>query len=138
MTKGMEWQVCSLESSKRLKELGVKQESLFLWFVHERVNEPDYKDCLCVSSENNKWNYPEVDWNHYAAFTVAELGEMLPDWFYSQRLDGDRGWVCDGDREMNPNPYIECWTNNTEAEVRAKMLIHLIENNLIKGAGKNE
>ena len=34
--EGIEWQVSNLELSKKLKELGVKQESLFYWVKDER------------------------------------------------------------------------------------------------------
>jgi hypothetical protein len=68
----LENQVCSLELSKRLKELGVKQDSFWVWisviktgfdFLKRREDfEPDSKDI-------GAFNYP--------AFTVAELNEII-------------------------------------------------------------
>lgn len=55
-------QVCSLESAKKLKELGVKQDSLWYW---ETLRTTNYVLSL-------------VKGQGYSAFTVAELGEMLP------------------------------------------------------------
>src|SRR5439155_13694049 len=63
----LEKQVCSLDLAKRLKELGVRQESLFIWNYYPHTDgyklqyNPDYGSVLNIS-----------------AFTVAELGEMLP------------------------------------------------------------
>lgn len=98
-------QVCSLESAKCLKELGVKQESLFYWHETARL---DGINNINQSKINSKYCY--------SAFTVAELGEML-------RECPQLNW-CDlytGDLIFQP----------TEAEARAKMLIYLLENKLI-------
>ena len=62
----VEHQVCSHELAKRLAELGVRQESVFWWV-------------------DGKLTYTGGRASHaplhggIAAFTVAELGEMLPD-----------------------------------------------------------
>jgi hypothetical protein len=68
----LENQVCSLDLAKRLKKLGVKQESLFWWSAH---TEP--------ATLWNEWSLEKQEGSpdtSYAAFTVAELGEMLPDY----------------------------------------------------------
>ena len=64
----LEDQVCSLALAKSLKELGIEQESLFYWQFftgHDFV----------IHDVNKALNY---DTETYSAFTVAELGEMLP------------------------------------------------------------
>ena len=62
-------QVCSLEIAKRLKELGVKQESEFHWQHHRSVNSPS----------GWAWSLSNTTNGHsVSAFTVAELGEILP------------------------------------------------------------
>src|ERR1700689_4384174 len=64
----LESQVCSLELSKRLKELGFKQESLFYWY-NTKGDERFYGIAYTKGSKLK---------NTFSAFTVAELGEMLP------------------------------------------------------------
>ena len=58
-------QVCSLESARKLIELGLKQESLFYWHETARL---DGINNINQSKINSKYCY--------SAFTVAELGEM--------------------------------------------------------------
>jgi len=123
-------QVCSFELSKRLKELGVKQDSLFYWH-HDNVKDyPSYGDpklCLC-------------SYDNISAFSVAELGEMLPDsikdddseicWFYHDKNNCHRiSYVHECEEQCSP--FIEV-KGETEANARAKMLIHLIENKHIE------
>src|SRR5690348_16233353 len=68
----IENQVCSLELAKRLKELSVKQESIFMWFTHPKPADLTWgRDCT-VSTLSS------ISEHHISAFTVAELGEMLP------------------------------------------------------------
>lgn len=68
----LEDQVVSLELSKKLKELGVKQESIFSWlqYPHTRAGEPNEWELSYTKLpvDNPLW---------VSAFTVAELGEML-------------------------------------------------------------
>lgn len=68
----LEQQVCSLDLAQRLKELGVKEASYFVWCNHESPSakpcdwhlEPALFDC-------------EVSTEGVSAFTVAELLQML-------------------------------------------------------------
>ncbi|MFP5263718.1 MAG: hypothetical protein ACLGJB_17700 [Blastocatellia bacterium] len=118
----LEQQVTSLELSKKLKELGVKQDSLFYWVDGklEYINE--------VGGIN-------IAKDDVSAFTVAELGEMLPAvvdgdlaprWFktfshyFCDYTDDNKTWLL-------PQPFIY----PKEADARAKMLTYLIENNLV-------
>jgi hypothetical protein len=64
----IEAQVTSLELSMILKELGVKQKSLFYWYTSESG---------VAHLENKPSNNKEL-WDSCSAFTIAELGEMLP------------------------------------------------------------
>lgn len=109
-------QVCSLELSKRLKELGVKQESLFCWtteldleFLPTRLRNPN----ICV-----------------AAFTVAELGEMLPE---RHRTHKEKDcWYVTTHHCLRCDGHDHLWSDKNEANARAKMLIYLIENKLME------
>jgi hypothetical protein len=129
----LEQQVCSLELAKRLKELGVKQESFFTWRGWSRGWMID------VDRDRQGRRISSVD-DGYSAFTVAELGEMLPEafsWGGTQvalsAVKYSGGWHV---RYMS-GQYRKSRSVNefqdaaTEADARAKMLIYLLENKLI-------
>lgn len=66
-------QICSMELAKRLKELGVKQESLFY-----RFGEENFQYIFCKEYEQYSPNVNLDIKDGYSAFTAAELFEMLP------------------------------------------------------------
>src|SRR6185369_17718313 len=72
----LESQVCSLELAKRLKELGVKQESLFIWSAWVSHSPEENTDCHDLHWEVVSKEFGNPGW--YSAFNVAELGEILP------------------------------------------------------------
>ncbi len=130
----LEDQVCSLELAKRLKELKVKQESLFYYNSKTMklqkgfTSHADEKG-LC------RWSI--------SAFSVAELGEMLPPYIsikveqgikyyylYCVKLDNG-SWEY---RYQYDSPFsVDCKSfSKTEADTRAKMHIHLIEKGIVK------
>ncbi len=126
-------QVVSLELAKKLKELGVKQESMFWWQEYKSTAEEESPARVIFGHNdyfNGKWT---------SAFTVAELGEMLP---FLVKLDYmDVGW--EGYKALK-NGNWETWLHDSngvlvgskfyaesEADARAKLLIYLLENNLI-------
>jgi hypothetical protein len=128
----LEQQVCSVELAMKLKELGVKQNSHFWWsraWIASFGNSSDWKLCRFGETFN--------DTTRCSAFTSAELGEMLPHDNASQRKDT---------RRNNAGGLLKQWTayylledgskmvferGNTEADARAKLLIHLIQNKLV-------
>lgn len=125
----LENQVVSLDLAKRLKELDVKQESLFWWKKVKRGDEFFWKLSYGLLGD-------DIIAEHFSAYTVAELGAMLPShvkvnsaWMpisFSQREN--KGW-----RVVIRGVYQPC--DVKEADARAKMLIYLLENNLIKEKG---
>lgn len=123
----LERQVVSLELAKKLKELGVPQESLFFWCS-------DYQGIMLLSqqeySDNLRNKTPQLS-KIASAFTVAELGEMLPEIFRSEKYKRGK-WICHDGRECTEPITEELFEADTEADARAKMLIYLLENNLIK------
>lgn len=125
----LEDQVCSLELAKSLKELGFRQESEFYW------KSPEW---MLVAKQDFEPSVLEYAIGHgslvFSAFTVAELGEMFPnDWrkrYFSMR-NGD-GWCCWISSEGYWNHWEDTTQSETEANARAKMLIYLIEQGIIK------
>lgn len=132
----LENQVVSLELAKKLKELGVKQESLYFWFD---LKEELYPRCC------KGWVYKKE--HMISAFTVAELGEMLPfaivqdGTIYKPECYIPEGYT-DGDGTKISNKFGVTYVNhymgqtlmyceaNTEADARAKMLCYLLENKM--------
>lgn len=114
----LEDQICSIELSKRLKELGVKQESFFIWTPLQ----------LAAYHSMSKVKEKRGDW--ISAFTVAELGDMLPPFVTTEK------YLCKNKPRFNTHEKetIEChsWHDDKEADARAKMLVHLIEKGLVK------
>lgn len=133
-------QVCSLEYAKKLKELGIAQSSLFYWVKPKSWER--HRDPPEFTIEYIHW-FDELqeplslkDYETYSAFTVAELGELLPEcipyegdlmmWnnmnFQDQRYFGIE-YTGSG---------LESFTAETEANVRAMMLIYLYEQGIVK------
>lgn len=126
----IENQVTSLELSKRLKELGVKQESLWNWAHCEVVTEgaSALETTLVITMHKG-------DKFIASAFTVAELGEMLPS--PAGNYLGRKRFKCGWDENgwyielLALNGGTNIFHGKSEADSRANMLIYLIENQII-------
>lgn len=123
----LEQQCVSLELAKRLKELGVKQESYFFYRL--------YKDNhnLGIKLERFEDRLRLITDESYSAFTVAELGEMLPSGsksFVGSTSGDAKNWVTEWwevkEWDLDTRKFAD-----SEANARAKMLIYLLENKLI-------
>jgi len=112
----IENQVCSLELAKKLLTLGVKQNSLFYW---------DWHSDTCYAVKFVPYSCPGIE--RYSAFTVAELGEMLSFGIISVKRTLEF-FYCGEGLDVEDVGFDE----RTEADARAKMLIYLIENNLME------
>jgi len=132
----LEQQVCSLELAKKLKELGVIQESIFLW--ETGAIKPRIKLSFEDKENLGLMNITRVDTSDFreycSAFTVAELGEMLPNTIYLN--DEGCGLEITHHLEVVYRSYSLGKRRitreaSTEADARAKMLIYLLENKLI-------
>jgi hypothetical protein len=126
----LEQQVCSLELARKLKKLGVEQDSIFFWCKF--LGSPDYD---LISGENEPNEYDDL----ISAFTVAELGEMLPKKIreneYLRIIKNGKNWeVAYGFFDWDGFEDTCKRTDFTEADARAKMLIYLLENKLLKVA----
>lgn len=123
----LEQQVCSLELSKELKELGYPQESLYYWSVPliekavTKEQEEGLKKC------KTELYYRGNDWGEYfesvSAPTVAELGEVLKEKY---------PMCVEGETIVSGKWKIDSFEADTEADARAKALIYLLKNKLIE------
>lgn len=123
-------QVCTLEQAKRLKELGIRQDaSHAAWLRNECHGKTEFW-CWPVEAQgisNRGYSSPAKGClEGFSAFTVAELGVMLPHGYDTMFATND-GWRCfdlDG-VEVRQQPF------ETEAECRAHAIIRLLESNVI-------
>jgi hypothetical protein len=131
----LEQQVCALELAKRLKELGVKQKSYFVYAREVLV--PEFRYGGYAETRPDIWKLIEPF--IYSAFTVSELGEMLPSsdiyptsdltfWIAKINSAGDR-WQTD---ILRNGKSLHIDSDKNEANLRAKMLIYLLENSLME------
>jgi hypothetical protein len=123
-------QVCRLQLAKKLKELGVKQDSLFYWSTQDnKTFFLDYPETYPVDAHYPR---PEII---CSAFTVAELGEFLPIGFETYKTqNGLFQWEC-----MAPTGrHYHRKSSESEANSRAEMLIYLIGNNLMPNSVPNK
>lgn len=159
----IEKQVCSLDLAKRLKKLGVKQESHFFWWATGYSGEGGLlgsKRDAERHEANEAADAPGANscYDPVSAFTSAELGELLPTeinvplksgrpragnhrityaiWPSSyegsyQKPSNVRRFKC-GLNHNSAMFYHNEIDDRCEANARAKMLIYLLENELIK------
>jgi hypothetical protein len=151
-------QVCLLQQAKRLKELGIVQESAL---YHVPWKASDF-DSVFICGKCDKGFFHQIDgWvetlsatKHYSAFTVAELGAMLPcrvrtegrmyeltmhkadDTWHSPTANTKPHFWYQYDH-LNAGSKIDVigprvnMEDSTEAVARAHTLIYLLENNRI-------
>lgn len=134
----IEQQVCTLNQAKRLKELGVSQCALLSHVFY--IKGDDLNQTGFVTTEKFKSTDQTILRNlqWISAFNVAELGAMLPDWYYSVRnAMGEYGVSSTLDyhliqvhKQDNTDEFLLNGCKN-EAGARAYLLIHLLENNLM-------
>lgn len=134
----IEHQVVSLDLARQLKELGVREESLFVWVcdVDGKIFVDSFK-CWEEEIKENGYGNTDLDRVFYPAYTSAELGEMLPDsiskddisytWIEIGKVDNKwsvlyRAGCAKADYEEEAD---------TLADAMAKMLIYLLQNDLI-------
>lgn len=135
----LEQQVVSLELAQKLKELGVKQESYFQHYL--RYKGQDIEHWVI----GIPFDYEDRSDDVVSAFTCSELGEMLPTYFHKDGsecritiVNGNGLKYIDYATYKNQKPAfllngypMLMNSTDTEADARAKMLVYLLENNLI-------
>lgn len=160
----LEQQVVSLELAQKLKELGVKQESLFAYSSLEMINFKEGTAEIESRTPITKIRLvSDYDWTGdlvwiASAYTVAELGEMLPATVKTIKDNGDiccyhrmnisrktRGYMFSNPWVIQYNSYgqdrnksctkgcgqIAFMTEETLADTLALELIYLAEHSLI-------
>jgi hypothetical protein len=113
-------QVCGLDLAKRLKELGCTQgdwESaipILYWSYYDGGARRDKTEPIVAQEFNFRFMG-----NIVAAFTVAELGKLLPTDCWSRRANGgEHFWWCSWDDDTNEwHEY-----GNTEADARLSFI----------------
>jgi hypothetical protein len=141
-------QLCSEKQAKKLMDLGISQTALFSVNVYE--NHIDF-----VLSENND-NPAGVIGEHthskpiptfkkfgaftgtYSAFTVAELGAMLPNCTFKLKdsecmikyLPSGEFYYADAST-VNTATSLIMTSEPTEAIARAEMLIYMLQNGIV-------
>lgn len=144
----MNKKVTNLELSKKLKELGCKQESEFVYTKTEQSKHFTLRRSGSMSFKFMEKHNVEV----YSAFLSCELGELLPQTFHltRQRRYDDlarikEGSLFHGDVYLYSTKNSDCWEvgynshvirgfeffEDTEANARAKCLCYLLENDII-------
>lgn len=138
----LEQQCVSLDLAKKLKKLEVKQDSQFYWRLGYSTSESfdkgvstgkqgHFRDYEIIHNPKPRYTTADVKWNEsdlrklydteFSAFTVAELG------VYFEKL-GDSEVLEKLPKEFTPD---DMWNYFFKADFWAKILIHLLENNLI-------
>jgi len=140
-------QVCSLEPGNVLKKLGVEQDSLYSYFQYDKWNIL-LRETREIFSPNNECGYNKENLI-CSAFTDAELEREIFQWIENQEVPYDfiirfsstgGVWGDETFSEMHEVQLID-WSDveesimeraGTGANAKAKMLIHLLKNNLIE------
>ena len=143
-----EQEVLSLDLSKKLKELGMPQESLFYWEVPHDQRKAQNEVIPVVDELPAKENVRNRFFFYYSAFTADELRELLPpsiplfkDSLESADLHLTREynlstktineWCCWYKRSDTGSALIEQFGGSSMIDALAKMLIYLLENKLL-------
>lgn len=112
----IEDQVCSLELAKRLKELGVKQDSLFYW--HNISIYP-----MVIYGDSTEWSGDRL----ISAFTSSELSKMLPNYVSTKESEPFNGYRIYLEKfiSVDKGSQINNWIVNYHCDT-------------VEGYGKNE
>lgn len=145
----IEDQVCTLNQALILKTLGVSQESM--WYRH-----PSYDEFIRAGRLVTKFGtqYKKIpvkeDRASSSAFTVAELSQMMPDYYPSWRFfvgegSSERHWIATvikskpnpEDNTIQTQPEFDRY-GKTQAEAIAILLIALLETEAITAEEVNK
>ena len=120
-------QVVSLEPAKQMREMGAEQNSIFFW--NEWYTDDERDETYFVSCDHEAQAHTIA-----SAYTVAELGEMLPRGHWeSGAVALDTLFFCSWEEDWErPNEKTSIVKyGKTEADARAEMWLHLKKDGLI-------
>ena len=130
----IENQVCTVEQAKRLSELGIKMNSFLYWKKSCLIKNID--KWIIINSEDSNINEKE----DYSAYSVSELDSMLPSTIDDIKLtqwkiqDNNFGiqyrYMMEEPIKYKTFPDRSIFAD-TEAKVRAELLILIIENKYV-------
>lgn len=116
--------VTSLELSKRLKELGIKQVSLFRYAYHATT------ELLTLKLSDQSYHENDI-----SAFLASELGDFLPhnlpECYLNMNKNHKNSWLIAYVISENLPPKIAI-IGETLVDAMGKMLIHIVENELME------
>lgn len=121
----------SLELSKKLKEVGVKQQSMFVWYTNADNAHPLY-----LGEDGMR----PMEAKTYSAFLSDELGKMLPlddkfqgdTWLDFYRYHNGFGVQLETLNRDTSIQILHSVHATTEADARGQMLLYLITNGFLK------
>ena len=117
----LEQKVCSLELSKKLKELGIRQDSTFSWAKNVDGNfYAESKEWKLIFNEDAGVSYTDS----FSAFLSCELGEML-----RPHLNLIKEYIPSG--VENKALFFDFLSPLPNIKTLAKILIYLLESNII-------
>ena len=131
--------MCDLKYAVKLKELGVKQDSLFYIDEYDKIyNE---KEAELILDENKYYRDIREPIKLYSAFIAEELTKLLPKWLSVPKCENlyinslNNGyWVCYGvlDNGKLLKKEDSLFNDKKLSNVLAQQLIWCIENEYIK------
>ena len=125
-------QTTTLETSRKLKELGVPQETIFWWGEYKQENQFLGEKKICTNLHTaDKVNYSRL----CSAYLSDEIGQWLPLIKNVQYGRSTKGYLCKWvDDGLNMETLMTNWHDEIAealAECLGKMLIWLIENGYV-------
>jgi hypothetical protein len=109
--RSLEKQVCSLKWAKRLREIGIRQDTYYQWIYDYKNDSWD----ICAS------DYYDEDTVHVAAFTAQDFIDLFPHLFTFKRREDQWIFSCDKiDMQVHDEENL--------ADVFARILITITKN----------
>lgn len=131
----IENQLCSIEQSKRLKELRIRNSGQFNWkeFEHKKTKEIKIGWTFGGVGQWESLKSYNIQGN-YSAFTCAELGVMLREYCNRISSTNENNYLI-LEKDL-PNASFSA--QSTETKARAELLIFLLESKLLSSEDCNK